>query len=111
MASNLIIQIVASESTPEKEKEYDDWYTNKHVPMLFEYKGMKAASRYRLKGDAEGAARYLTFYEFESEEAQKAFMDSPAFNAAIEDFEKTKDKVEIQIKWAAGYELIRAWER
>ena len=111
MAGNMIVQIVASESTPEKEAEYDDWYTNRHVPMLFEFKGMKAAGRYKMMGEAEGASKYLTFYEFESEEAQKAFMESPELKAAIEDFENTKDKVAVEIKWAAGYKLIRSWER
>ena len=56
MAENKIIQIVASESTPEKEGEFNRWYTDVHVPMLFGYKGVKQASRYRLMGENENTS-------------------------------------------------------
>ena len=67
MPNNYLIQIVASESTPEKEAEFDKWYTNVHVPMLFEFEGINQASRYRRKGDNEQCPKYLAIYEFESE--------------------------------------------
>lgn len=111
MSSNRIIQIVASESTPEKEAEYDAWYTDVHIPMLFGYKGMKQVSRYRLMGESEGAAKFLTFYEFESKEAMDGFPKSPDFAAAIEDFENKKEEVDFKLKWAAAYELTKTLER
>ena len=60
MPENLIIQIVASESTPEKEAEYNKWYTDVHVPMLFEHKGLKKAARYRLMGENNEHAKFCT---------------------------------------------------
>ena len=111
MPDNLIIQIVASESTPEKEAEYNRWYTEVHVPMLFEYKGLKKAARYRLMGDSEEHARFLAIYEFENEEAQSAFPASPEFAAAIQDFENMKVEIDFKMKWAASYRLIKSWER
>jgi len=111
MPSNLLMQIVAAESTPEKDAAFDNWYTGKHVPMLFQFKGVKQASRYRLKGDNKQCSRYLTIYEFESEEDLAAFPKSPAFAAAIKDYENMKEEVGFTMKWAGVYELIKSWER
>jgi uncharacterized protein (TIGR02118 family) len=111
MPSNLIIQIVAAESTPEKDAAFDKWYTEKHVPMLFEFEGVKQASRYRLKGDNKQCCKYLTIYEFESEAALAAFPKSPAFAAAVEDYENTHEEINFTMRWAGVYERIRSWER
>ena len=111
MPNNFLIQIVASESTPEKEAEFDRWYTDVHVPMLFEFEGVKQASRYRRKGDNEQCAKYLAIYEFESEEALEAFPKSAAFAAAVADFEDKKEDTGFSMKWAGLYERIKSWER
>ena len=111
MGNNMLIQIVASESSPEKEAEYNKWYMDKHIPMLFGYKGMKQVSRYQRISDNEECAKYLAIYEFESKEALEAFPKSPEFAAAIDDFEKQREDVGFGIRWAASYELIKSWER
>jgi heme-degrading monooxygenase HmoA len=111
MPNNFFIQIVAAESTPEKDDVFEKWYREKHVPMLFEFKGVKAASRYRLKGENSQCSRYLTFYEFENEADLAAFPKSPAFAAAVADFEASKEKVGFTMRWAGVYELIKSWER
>ena len=107
----MIIQIVASQSSPEKEAKFDKWYTEVHVPMLFEFNGVKQASRYQRIGENEECAKYLAIYEFESKEALESFPRSPEFAAAIDDFEKQREEVGFGIKWAASYELIKSWER
>jgi heme-degrading monooxygenase HmoA len=111
MPNNKLIQIVAAESTPEKDAKFEKWYTEVHVPMLFGFAGVKQASRYRLKGDDKNCSKYLTIYEFESEEALAAFPKSPAFAAAIQDFENKKETVGFTMRWAGVYELIKSWER
>jgi heme-degrading monooxygenase HmoA len=112
MSANKIIEIVAAQSdTPEKDTDFDGWYTGHHVPILLGYKGLKAASRYKLIGDDKNVSRYLTFYEFESKEAAENFKKSPQFAAAIKDFEQNKERVGFELKWAASYELIKSWGR
>jgi antibiotic biosynthesis monooxygenase (ABM) superfamily enzyme len=111
MPDNCLIQIVAAESTPEKDAAFEKWYTEKHVPMLFGFPGVKKAGRYRLQGENSKCSRYLTFYEFQNEADLAAFPKSPAFAAAIADFEKMKDQLGFTMKWAGVYELIRSWER
>ena len=111
MPANNIIQIVASESTPEKEAEFNKWYTEIHVPMLFEYKGVKRASRYRRLDDNEKNAKFLAIYEFKSIKDMEAFPDSPEYADAIEDFENNKEVLGFKMKWASSYELIKSYER
>jgi hypothetical protein len=111
MAGNKIIQIVASHSTPEKEAEFNKWYSEVHVPMFFGYKGLKQASRYKRIGDDNKNAKYLAVYEFESTEALDGFPKSSEFAAAVEDFEKRKEAVGFTAKWSASYELITTLQR
>ena len=111
MPDNVIIQIVASQSTPEKEEEFNRWYTYVHVPMLFGYNGVKQASRYQRIGDDEKSSKFLAVYEFESKEAMEDFPASSEFTAAVEDFENKKEEVGFSLKWAASYELIKSWKR
>ena len=111
MPNNRIMQIVASESTPEKEAEFNKWYTEVHVPMLFAYEGVKQASRYQRIGDYGQGAKFLAIYEFETKEAMDAFPESDAFADAIEDFENNKEALGFTMKWAASYELLKSYEK
>jgi len=111
MAGYKLIQIVASQSTPEKENNFNKWYTEVHVPMFFGYKGLQKASRYQRLGDDDKSAKYLAIYEFDTKEALDGFTKSPEFAAAVEDFEKMKEKVGFTAKWAASYELLTTMER
>ena len=111
MPSNNIIQIVASESTPEKEAEFNKWYTEVHVPMLFAYEGVKQASRYQRIADYGQGAKFLAIYEFEDKEAMDAFPESDAFADAIQDFENNKEALGFTMKWAASYELMKSYEK
>ncbi len=106
MAGNAIIQIVASESTPEKEAEFNRWYSEVHLPMFCGYKGLKRASRYRRLGDDNNTARYLAIYEFGTRDALDGFVKCPEFAAAVADFENNKETVGFTMKWAASYEMI-----
>jgi hypothetical protein len=111
MAGYRIIQIVASQSTPEKEEEYNRWYTGVHLPMLFGYEGVKRASRYCLLGGNGEHAKYLAIYEFEDAESMAGFSESPEFADAIRDFEAMKETVGFDMKWAESYELVTTLSR
>ena len=111
MPNHKIIQIVASESTPEKEAAFNKWYSEVHVPMLFAYEGVKQASRYQRIGDDEQGAKFLAIYEFETKEDMDAFPESVAFADAIEDFENNKEALGFTMKWAASYELLKSYEK
>ena len=111
MPGHKIMQIVASESTPEKEEEFSKWYSDVHLPMLFDYESVKRASRYKLMGDDENNAKFLAIYEFDSKEEMDAFPDSTAFKDAIKDFDDNHEALGFNMKWVAVYELIKELER
>ncbi len=112
MPAHKIMQIVASESTPEKEEDFSKWYSDVHLPMLFGYEGVKRASRYRLMGDDDkNNAKFLAIYEFDTLEDMEAFPDSPAFRDAVDDFEANHEDLGFKMRWVAAYELISELER
>ena len=112
MPAHKLMQIVASESTPKKEEEFSKWYSDIHLPMLFEYEGVKRASRYQLVSEDGGEnAKFLAIYEFDTKEELKAFPDSPAFQDAVDDFDKNHESLGFKMKWVAVYELIKELER
>ena len=112
MPAHKIMQIVASESSPEKEEDFNRWYSDVHLPMLFGYDGVKRASRYRLIGDDfKSNAKFLAIYEFDSRKDMEAFPDSQAFKEAIDDFEENHEDLGFKMRWVAAYELISELER
>ena len=108
---NRIILIVANEPSADREAEYNEWYTEKHIPMMFRFHGMKKASRYRLAGESKEAAKYLAVYEFGSKEDLEEFPRSQEFAAAVKDFDGKWKDGGFESKWNASYELIKSWEK
>lgn len=106
-----IILIVANEPSTEREAEYNEWYSERHIPMMFRFHGMKKASRYRLAGQNKAASKYLTVYEFGSKEDLEEFFASAEFAAAVEDFDEKWKNGGFENKWNASYELIKSWEK
>lgn len=106
-----VILIVANEPSVEREAEYNEWYSEKHIPMMFKFKGMKKASRYRLSGESKESSKYLVIYEFGSKEDMEAFPRSPEFGEAVKDFDEKWKDGGFERKWNASYELIKSWEK
>jgi antibiotic biosynthesis monooxygenase (ABM) superfamily enzyme len=106
-----IMLIVANEPVPDREAEYNDWYTGKHIPLLFAFPGLKKASRYRRVGDKAECPKYLAVYEFDSPEDLAAFYRSQEFAAAVADFEEKWRGGGFERKRDATYELIKTWEK
>jgi hypothetical protein len=112
-----VYRIVATECKPEKEAEYNHWYSETHLPMLFGFEGVKRASRYRCYKDLGGAkvdcVKFLAIYEFGTKEEEVAFNKSPAMAAAIVDWD---DKIKnsgwgIKVGWSAPYEPLKWLDR
>ena len=110
MPNLTVLTIVATECPADVEDKFNEWYNEVHIPMLLKHKALKKSSRYRLAGEAPDRARYLAFYEFESEQDHKDFEASPEFAAAIQEIQETW-KEGLEIKWSANYGLIKAWEK
>jgi antibiotic biosynthesis monooxygenase (ABM) superfamily enzyme len=110
MATNRVVNIVATECPAEDEDRFNEWYNEVHIPMLLSYKGLTRIGRYRLIGEGDEHARYLAIYEFDSQESLDNYHTSPELAAAMEEMQESwKDDV-VKIKWMAAYETIKTWE-
>jgi heme-degrading monooxygenase HmoA len=109
--SKSIINIVATECKPEVEEKFNKWYNEVHVPMLFKYKGMKSIKRYKVLQPGANYPAYMAIYEYASLEDMVAFQKSPEMAAARDEMKGTWKDGGWEMKWAAGYELLREWNR
>jgi len=54
---------------PAREKEFNEWYDNTHVPDVLETPGFLNCTRYELIGDpGPGQGKFLAAYEVESDD-------------------------------------------
>jgi uncharacterized protein (TIGR02118 family) len=110
MAKARIVNIVATECPPEKDAAFNKWYNEVHIPLLFKYKGMKKVTRYKVIDEKSQQPKYLAIYEYDTKEAMDAQHESPEFKAAIAEMQGSW-LGKFDLKWAAGYEPIKTWEK
>ena len=69
---------VKSTITPEREKEFNEWYNHQHIPDFFKFPGVVSARRYAaiMKEDK---FQYIALYEFENEDTLRRFLESDHF--------------------------------
>ena len=53
---------------PSKEKEFNDWYNNIHVPDILGTPGIVRATRYENSNPGEGRGKFMALYEIETED-------------------------------------------
>ena len=61
---------------PAREKEFNEWYDNTHVPDVLETPGFVSCTRYEMIGDpGPGQGKFLAVYEVESDDLPSAMAD------------------------------------
>jgi hypothetical protein len=65
--SRYIYEVSVNCSDPSREAEFNDWYNNIHLPDVFELPGFVRAIRCINTDVGEGQAKYITFYEIETD--------------------------------------------
>jgi antibiotic biosynthesis monooxygenase (ABM) superfamily enzyme len=73
--------------TRDREQAFNEWYNQEHIPDLLKYEGAVSARRYRTI-IGEDKFQYLALYEFESEEALRAFLESDHLKRLKQETEK-----------------------
>ncbi|SEG83914.1 hypothetical protein SAMN04489712_116100 [Thermomonospora echinospora] len=64
-----VMVIQTSPSDPSREDEFNEWYSNTHLPEVCEVPGIVAARRYRVLDDTDPARHsYLAIYELEADD-------------------------------------------
>jgi len=111
MAKARVLNIVATECVPEDDANFNKWYDEVHIPMLFKNKNLKKVTRYKVATQKGEKPRYMAIYEYDTREALNAFPASPEFKAAIEEMQETQKSCKFEIKGATICEPIKTWER
>ena len=66
MAKRLMLAL--SNAAAGRDKEFNDWYDEVHIPDVLSVEGVLSATRFELESDDPAAAhRYLTVYELDRE--------------------------------------------
>jgi hypothetical protein len=70
--------LVLTNPVEDKDKEYNDWYTNQHIPDVVSVPGIVAAQRFRLADFQMGTGapspwKYLAIYEIETDDLKATF--------------------------------------
>ena len=92
LCSDRPLSVVTAEPTPEREEEWDRWYTESHVPNLLRIAGYSIAGRFRAIDHPVGkkvntGPKYLALYECESEAAIESLRVGPDMSPeAMEEF-------------------------
>ncbi len=111
MAVKPVIHMVATQCLPEHEREFNKWYDEVHVPLLFKFKGMTNVARYKLVNGPGESPKYLAVYEFKDQKAFDDFGKSPEMTAAIAEMNETWKGRAFEIKWRLQYEVLKTWKR
>src|SRR4030042_152825 len=53
---------------PSREKEFNEWYDQIHLPDILETPGIKRATRYEIREPTEQQGKYVALYEVETED-------------------------------------------
>ncbi len=64
--SKVLLMVGVTCEDPEREREFNEWYDNVHLPEVCRAPGVKTASRYEIVERSEGYPTYLTLYELEA---------------------------------------------
>ena len=56
---------------PSREKEFNRWYDNIHLPDILETPGFIRATRYENSSPAEGRGKFLVLYQIETEDMEQ----------------------------------------
>ncbi len=72
MAKTKHVLLVMSNSADGRDQEYNDWYTNVHVPDVLRVPGFVSAQRYKLDakqrgGNAPAQWQYMATYDIETD--------------------------------------------
>ena len=68
-----IVLVFTDCTDPAREKEFNQWYDNTHVPDILETPGFVGCTRYELMGDpGPGQGKFLAIYEVESDDLPSA---------------------------------------
>lgn len=119
-----VVTMVATSCRPDAEKDFNEWYSGKHVPDLLKFKGLQGVTRYQLASTSglaissptpssltTGYPRFLTFYYFKNKADNDAYDNSPERTSTLGEAKEMNAKCGLAVVWRAQYEPMRTWQR
>jgi hypothetical protein len=70
-----LLVVESNSNDPAREKEFNEWYDNVHLPDVLAVPGIIRATRYANDNAAEGQGKFLAFYEIETTDAPQVLAD------------------------------------
>ena len=77
-----IMVVQSRPSDPAREDEFNDWYSNTHLPEIRAVPGFVAARRYKVHDTAAGGYSYLAIYEIDADDLTDPVTELRARSAA-----------------------------
>ena len=111
MESKPVIMIRGTQCPPEMEEKFDTWYSEKHVPDVLKFKGVKKATRYKIIGNDKECPKFLAIYEFESRQAVEEYDISAVRDTVYEDWLRISKETGAEMIWRVQYEAVRTWQQ
>ena len=120
-----VINILGTKCPPETEADFNEWYSNKHIPDLLKFKDMEGVARYKLASSSHLAVKlpadldiktteypgFLTIYYFKDRATCDAYDASQERTATLDEAAELKKKIGYSVQWRAQYEPMRTWQR
>lgn len=78
--------VVRATVPPERDAEFNRWYSGEHAPDVLRFQGAVSARRYRVLG-GEGRYQYVALYEFESRESLDRFLGSDHLRRLVAEYD------------------------
>lgn len=99
-----VLFVVRANVSAERDDAFNRWYNTEHIPQVLQYRGTVSARRYKsIIGDER--FRYMTLYEFESEETFRKFLDSEHLKELIGEYDANFG--EVSERERSGY--VQVW--
>ena len=76
-----IMFVPSQPASPDRDDEYNIWYSKTHIPEVCEVPGVVAARRYKIADPAQavpGTSTYIALYELDADDFTKVFEEIAA---------------------------------
>lgn len=119
MDRDYLLSLVTSDTRPDVEDEFNEWYSNSHVPNLLKVPGYISGMRFRVVDDPalahlDQGPRYLALYEIQSLDSVPHIADPETMNAeARAEFQNFvtigRPLLDGEIGWNIAKPLAKHW--
>ena len=62
--------LVITNAVAGKDDEFNNWYSNQHVPDVLNIPGFTGAKRYKITGESNLPGKYVAVYDIETDDLQ-----------------------------------------